>query len=432
MTAQEVDNNRLGTYEVETVPGTDGKVQVVQARLDTNNGVGDAFGRVRTSSPQTIFDSKQIFDNSPLFWDDQETSGGGTGSTHNVNTASSTLSVSASTAGTRVRQTFQWFNYQPGKSQQILMTFVLDNSGGGAGITRRVGQFNANNGLFLEDAEGTYKLVRRTYVSGSAVDNAVAQSAWNIDKLDGTGASGITLDFTKTQILVIDYEWLGVGRVRIGFNVNGVTYLAHQFLNANVLTDVYMSSPNLPLRFELSNSGTGVASTFKCICCSVSSEGGSDHLGILRYASTGGTHVNADAAGTIYAVVGLRLKAGYLGCTINPISWSMLCKTPDDLEWMLYLNPTVAGTFTYADETNSAVQTAKGATTNTVTNGIQLAGGFIASNGTTSGGSSGGELDNALRLGSSIAGTPDQLVLCVRPLGASADVDGGLTWRELV
>ena len=80
----------------------------------------DAFSRLRISSPETLFDSKQIFDNAdivntlenfPLFFDNQETSGAGTATAFDIDRASTTLSVSATTAGTRVRQTRARFNY---------------------------------------------------------------------------------------------------------------------------------------------------------------------------------------------------------------------------------------------------------------------------------------------------------------------------------
>jgi hypothetical protein len=401
-----------------------------QQVVNTDNPTGDAFGRFRVAAPLTIFDSKQIFDNGPLYWDDQQTSGGGTTSSHSANTASTTLGVSASTAGVRVRQTFQRFNYQPGKSTSILMTFVLDNTGGGTDIVRRVGFFDTNNGIFLQDNAGTISLVRRTYVTGSPADNATAQSSWNVDKLDGTGVSGITLDFSKTQILVIDFEWLGVGRVRIGFNIDGITHYCHEMLHANVLSDVYMSTPNLPLRLEITNAGTGVASTLKAICCSVTTEGGLSSLGMVRYASTNGTHVDADVADTVYAVLGIRLKSAYIGQTITILRAALLCETADNFEWFLVLNPTVASTFTYVAETNSAVEIARGATANTVSGGTKIDGGFVNQIGSSGGGAS-TAITSDLRLGSSIAGVVDAIVLCVRPLGASADIQGSITWQEV-
>ena len=86
----------------------------------------DAFGRLRISEPFTIFDSKQLHNNQPLFWDDAETSGTGTSSAHSSARASTTISVSATTAGKRVRQSLQRFNYQPGKSQLVFQKSPRD------------------------------------------------------------------------------------------------------------------------------------------------------------------------------------------------------------------------------------------------------------------------------------------------------------------
>ncbi len=402
------------------------------------------FGRWRVSNPQTLFDSKNIFndsdladtaENQPLFYDNQQTAGTGTGTTYDANKAQQTLTVSASTAGTRVRQTKMRFNYQPGKSQEILMTFNM--VGAVANITKREGIFDEKNGLFLELAGTTVQFTRRTYVTGSAVDTSVTQANWNVDKMDGTGKSGVTLDWTKTQILIIDFEWLGVGRVRMGFVVDGKIYYAHEFLNANVLAEVYMSTPNLPLRSEIINNGSGVAASLTQICSTVISEGGSQDLGQVRYASTDGTHTTATTENTIYAVLGIRLKANYIGASVKQLNAALQIQSGTDrVEWMLIFNPTVAGTFTYADEALSAVQIARGATANTVTGGYKMAGGYVESGGSQTGsaGSGSAGLDTAILLGSLIDGTVDTIVLCVRPIGGttSVQVEGSMTWRELV
>lgn len=402
----------------------------------------DAFGRWRVSNPQTLFDSKQIFNDSdladsvenyPLFYDNQETSGAGTSTTFNPNESSTTLSVSATTAGTRIRQTKMRFNYQPGKSILVLMTYALNSQV--AGITQREGIFDENNGLFLEDDGTDYKFVRRTGTSGSPVDNEVIQDNWNLDTMDGTGPSGIALDFTKTQILYIDYEWLGVGRVRMGFVINGIVYYAHEFNNANKLSVVYMQTPNLPLRSEISNDGTGPAASMDQICSTVISEGGQNDLGILRFASTEGTHCDLPAEDTEYAVLGIRLKSNYIGESIKLVNTALQLQTASHkVQWSLKLNPTVEGTFTYADESLSAVQIARGAT-NTVTGGYNLDGGFLESGGVAAGGagSIGQQQENAILLGSLIDGTVDEMVLCARPVGGSTsvDIEGGISWREL-
>lgn len=383
----------------------------------------DAFNRLRISQVETIFDSKLIYDNSPLFWDDIQESGTAT-STHSTAKASVTLGVNTNTAGVRIRQTKMRFHYQPGKSQLILKTFVLSKSGGGNGITARAGIFDANNGIYLEYSNGYYRLCIRSSTSGSPINNEVLQKDWNIDPYDGTGPSGITIDFTKTQILVIDYEWLGVGRVRIGFNIDGVTQYVHQFVHANVLNVVYMSTPNLPLRYELRNSGSGVASTLECICATVMSEGGIQRLGTLRHYGDGG--VANLLTGTSYAMVGIKLKSPY-SATVLLENASFLSTTQNDLcHWDLVLNPTVAGTFNYSDQTNSVVQIAQGAVTNTITNGIPVDGGYFST-----ALPSVATIQNAIRLGSTIAGVADTMVFVVTPITNNITVHASITWREL-
>lgn len=421
-------------------------------KIDKNNnglvkfgdsGNLDAFGRLRVCNPETIFDSKNIFDdpnlavnveNQTLFFDNQETSGSGTSTAYDNDTASQSLTVSANTAGTRIRQTKQRFNYQPGKSLQVFMSFVFGT--GSSGIKQCEGIYDDENGIFFCDDEGTLKIVRRTHTSGFTIDNEVEQSNWNIDTLDGTGKSSITLDTTKTNILVIDYEWLGVGRVRLGFNIDGITYYIHEFLNANNLTTVYMTTPNLPLRSEISNDGTGAETTMTQICSTVMSEGGQNALGTIRSINTGGTHLDAAAENTVYALIGIRLHPNYLQEIVEVLSITLQLQTGGDkVLWELRFNPTVSGTFTYITQNQSAVQYALGVTANTITGGYIIDSGFVESGRLLSGnvGSTQANIVNALKLGSLIDGTSDTIVLCVRPIGGSSDVDveGSITWREL-
>jgi hypothetical protein len=386
----------------------------------------DAFARLRVSNPLTIFDSKQIFDSSPLFWDDAQTSGSGTGTAYNTNQASTTISVGASTAGTRVRQTKRRFNYQPAKSQLILLTGVF--GAGATGITRRMGYFDDSNGLFFQLSGATLSVVRRTFTSGSAVDNVTTQANWNLDKLDGTGASGIILDTSKTNIFLIDFEWLGVGRVRYGVVIDGIPVYCHEINNANALTVVYMSTPNLPLRYEISNDGTGGAASLVHICSSVISEGGQEFTGVVRSANNGSTQLDANVVGTVYAAIGMRLKTTHLGATVFNIDMSMLGATVNDnFLWELRWNPTVAGTFTYNAITDGAIELALGATANTVTGGLILNSGYAQAQTSTS-----NVLINSLNLGATIAGVRDEVVLCVMPLGANLDIFSSVTWRELL
>jgi hypothetical protein len=398
-----------------------------------DNAAIDGFGRLRVSEPLTLFDSKQIFDNLPLVWDDQEVTGSGTSSTYSKDKASSTLAVSNATAGKRVRQTFMSFNYQPGKSQYILMTGTLCNAGGGSGIKQALGLFNDDNGIFFRDNEGTNQVVIRSSTSGAPVETAVNQADWNIDKMDGTGDSKVVLDLEKSQIFIFDFEWLGVGRVRMGFVLKGRPIYCHEFQNANALSGVYMSTPNLPLRYEIENTGAGVASSLETLCSTVISEGGITHNGIVRYHSNANTPINANAAGTIYVCLGIRLKSTHLNEAIELADISMISSTADSFEWLLIFNPTVAnaGSLVWSPVGNSGIETTIGESGNpsitTVTGGTIEHGGYVKSDQ----GSITHELDDARRLGAAIDGTPDEVYLCVRPLGANADISASINWREL-
>jgi len=403
--------------------------------FNTDSANFDAFDRLRVSNPETLFDSKLIHNNGAQFYDDQEVSGGGMSSTWSQDTASVVMGVSDSTAGNRTRQSFMCFNYQPGKSQLILCTGTLQKSGGGAGITRGFGYVHNNNGLYLHDNEGTIQLVKRSYATGAAVNTAIDQADWNIDTMDGNGDSGIELDFTKSQILIIDFEWLGVGRVRMGFVIDGVLIYAHQFVHANNLEGVYMSTPNLPIRYWIDNDGTGGAAEIEHICSSVMSEGGTVDLGVPHTETTGVAFVNANTAGTVYAVYGIRLRSANLDSTVKIQNVHAMVLTSDDYYWELRLNPTVANAPTFADhDATSVIQVATGDTVNNPSN-TTVTGGHVIDAGYVKGGNTVGSISeitrSQLRLGSAIDGTPDEIWLVVTPITANADVLGGISWLEL-
>lgn len=391
----------------------------------------DAFTRVRVSQPASLFESKFLADNQPLFWDDAVLSGAGTSSTYNSNQSSVTLAVTASTAGSRARQTFQRFPYQPGNSQLILFTGILGTPA--SGITRRYGYFDDNNGLFFETNATDVRVVRRTSTSGSVVDNAVAQSSWNIDKMDGSGGatnpSGITVDWTKTQIFVIQLQWLGVGAVMMGLDINGNIYPVHKFYNANSLTVVYMSTPNLPMRVEITNSGTGGAASITHICTSVMTEGGPAEAGVQR-ALVRDTSLTTHNNASYYPLMAIRLKSGYMGARIDLREISVVAQTTSVFAWKLILNPTVTGTaLSYTSLTNSAIEYDISRTNaTTVSAGTEVAAG-LGNNNTQS--LQNGTTPGFVRLGQSIAGTMDVLVLAVsRITGATIDFNGSLTWTE--
>ena len=379
----------------------------------------DAFARLRISNPKTIFDSKQIVDSQPLFWDDQQVSGASTTSTHNTNQASTTLAVGA-VAGKRVRQTFRRFNYQPGKSQLFIQTFNLGL--GGTGIKKRVGLFDDNNGVFLFQDATTLKVGLRTFTSGSAVDTEIAQSSWNVDKLDGTGVSGITLDQTTTLIFFADFEWLGVGTVRYGFFIDGVPYYCHAIHNSNINTLVYMSTPNLPLRYEIENDGTGVANSLVHICSTVITEGGRSDTGFPFGLNRANNPLITNNDALIYPLISLRLNPNNLGAFIKLLNFTINCTSSATYAYYLIVNPTVTGTaLSFTNLTNSSIQY-NIATTNatTISGGTTLLTDIATDTNNSQSGVK-GLLDTDFALGSKIDGTQDIVCIGVQRLSGGAE-----------
>jgi len=259
------------------------------------------------------------------------------------------------------------------------------------------------------------------------VDTVVLQSAWNVDKLDGTGPSGVTIDPTKAQIFWLDMEWLGVGSVRMGVVVDGQFFLCHIWHHANNENGVYISTPNLPCRYEIYNDGTGAAAELEAICATVISEGGQDANGRLLHVAA--DKVDANVVGTTYGLLGIRLKSTALDESLELVSSTVMVTTADDFRWSLVFNPTVAGTPSWTSvDAASSTEWAQGSTATTITGGLTTDGGWVKAG--AQGGSDAFGLRNAIRLGSLIDGTPDEIWLCATPLAINADVYASLTWRE--
>jgi len=300
----------------------------------------DAFGRQRVSQPYTLFDSQNRYAADNQF----STSTSGTGSTtYNANQSSVSLAVTAGGVGSAVRQTYRNMLYQPGKGLLVLATFVMDTSDS-ANLTQRVGYFNTQNGVFFSKVDGTKSFTLRSNTSGTPSDTrTVAQAAWNGDKLDGTGASGLTLDLSHPQILWMDFEWLGVGSVRCGFIINGQYIVCHTFDTANTYgTTVYMTTAILPVRYEITST-SAVAASMTQICSSVMSEGGFEATSIEHVARRTTAFANIDTAADFYPIVSIRLASTALGAVVIPSRIQFQPTTLQNYEIALIKNPTLTG-----------------------------------------------------------------------------------------
>ena len=309
----------------------------------------DSFGRLRVSEPLTLFDSSHRFRDNGMWT--TSTSGGGA-ATFNANQGLIDLTVTNANGDQIIRETYKVFSYQPGKSLLSLNTFVFSPTK--TGLRQRVGYFGAANGIFLQLNESTLSFVERSSVTGVLVDKPISQfggvygpedTGWNVDPMDGTGPSGITLDIEKAQILWMDFEWLGTGSVRCGFVINGEFYISHIFHHSNIITTTYITTACLPIRYELTNTAlTASPSNLKQICSSMISEGGYELRGESCSISNPITApYTLTLSGVYYPVISIRLKSTSLDGVAIPTLMDCFPKDPGNYQWKLIESGTTTG-----------------------------------------------------------------------------------------
>lgn len=313
------------------------------------DGTSDVLGRLKIAEAQSLFDTKTLFDKRDIFFTESLVSGGT--STFIANNSCVDLSVTTTSGSTAIRQTREYFNYQAGKSMHVSISFVLGAKK--TNVIKRVGIFDASNGFFLEQDGTNLKIVRRTLTSGTIVDNPINQSSWNVDKLDGTGKSGYILDETKIQFMLIEHSWNGV--VRFGFYFNNEFIVCHELTFSNVLTTVSITTPCLPVRFEITNSATSAsATTFRCICISVTSEGGYNARGI-SYSIANTSNITI-ANNTSVDLLAIRLKAANNRVPVILKNIGLLSTGTAPVQFLCYFNANIVGGTWVSAGTYSAVE----------------------------------------------------------------------------
>lgn len=429
-----IDQFDFNRYEVVKVSGlVDDPLRVVLDSGMANKPTSvDAFGRLRTSQPLTLFDSNHRYQDNGL-WATSTASGGA--ATFNSSQGLVDLAVTTTSGSKVYRETLKTFAYQPGKSLLVMTTFVF--SPAKANLRQRVGYYGDSNGMYLElngSGASSLSFVERSYVSGSVTETRVSQANWNVDKLDGTGTSGMTLDPTKAQILWMDIEWLGLGTVRMGFVIDGKFITCHQFHHANLITSTYITTACLPLRYEIENTGTTAsASTLKQICSTVISEGGYEIRGAQQGIGTPiTTPTTLGTAGTHYPIVSLRLKTTRLDAVVILTALSFMGITNNaNYNWQVRSGSvTAGGTWVSAGATSSVEYNITGTG---LTDGRVLAQGYSsASNQSVS------SID-VLRDGlfkfqlerDSFTGTPYELSLVASGSLLNAAVHGSMDFEEI-
>lgn len=378
----------------------------------------DAFGRLRVSNPETLFDGKMIDSSQNIIFDSSWNNGGRL--VYLQNESAMRFDISAANSFVK-RQTHYYSQYQPGKSLAILASFYFGTTTP-ATVTRRVGWFDDNEGIYFEQSSTGLSWNIRSL---SAPSITQTQSQWNIDRLDGTGPSGFTLSMANTNLMFIDVEWLGVGRVRIGFVINGMLTYCHQFTQA--LSSVYIKSPNLPVRYEIrTTNAQSFDVSMKQICCTIMSEGGYSPLGLMA-SYLNENEVTLDSTNYI-PVISIRLRPGLSKGELKPLFYNLVGGGGSTLYYRVLRNATLTTPSWTNVNDYSQVDIAS----------VSATGGQIMDTGFVIGSQRlvfADIPDNLLVFQQDMNGTPDTLTIVMKAevgAGSGKKVRTSITWQEIV
>lgn len=396
----------------------------------------DAFSRLRVSQPTGIFDAQFTYNLNNLLFQ-QVTNGTGASISHDSTNRMAGMAFSATaTGGKAFMQSYEHFRYQPGKSQLVFITFNMIEKK--ANCLKFAGCSDGSNGIEFQIDGTTVQF--KLYSDTTNGDQTKPQAEWSLDRLDGNGGqynpSGLELDIEQTQILVIDYQALYVGRVRVGFDIGGKIIFVHEFLHANEIANPYIQTANLPIRCGMTCTGT-VTTTMKFICCSVSSEGGiDDTIGYQFSAQSNLASPVSAGSGTRTHFVSIQPRA-----TFNSIanrakivldSVDVLVTGSNPVFWELCLGQAFASDSTAnVNSTYSVMDTVTGTLSGDPA--IVIDSGFVNATATNRGAINARtnirypitlDVDGAARI-------LGRVTLLIRGVGGASNCYGQLKWREI-
>lgn len=300
----------------------------------------DKAGRLVVANADTLGSFNQVGDDNPEFIDTQTLGSGA--SNYLINDSSSNLSVGASSGDFVIRQTYQRMPYQTGKTIRGFFTFSGFAPVGG--VIKRVGLFDDNSfsapfddkdGVFLE-AENDGSTVSINVYKNGTLRLKVPQGNW-MDPLDGSGPSGITVDWDANQLVIFEYLWLGVDGVTMKMSFNGVVYKIHKFPFTNILSLVspFQRSPNKPIRYEVRS--VGGAGDFTQICSTAESLGSINKTG-FDYGIAAFNNL-AISNNQIRPLLAYRVRSGFYDQVAIPVSYKALTTTGGNAVALLLKNP---------------------------------------------------------------------------------------------
>jgi len=278
-------NNQTATMGTQTPSmawqGIDGAAEFIAPQR-----LRDVVGKLKVSQSQNIYDADFEYGVQPLRWEQfvQNTSGqayivqnpGLGGVSMNIGGGNTPGDIT-------IRQSRPYHRYQPGKT--FYMASNVNFGSSVTGQTQRVGIFDDSNGIFFMQTGASgplnpgamYVVIRSDSGTNGVFDQVIPCDQWN-----GSKNLIYSIDWTKVQMIWMEYAWYGAGALRWGIVINGEPWVLHQVGTGNgVVNGVPQVKPwsrtgNLPVRYEQRDNGSSAQSLMTHYGVSVLIEGGID------------------------------------------------------------------------------------------------------------------------------------------------------------
>ena len=434
----EVAVDQIGGDEFQRIKLAFGGEGVATPVADTSplpvalGGAASAGSALRVAAQGAAWSSSHTYGIDALHWD--ELLAGAATITHVANHGAARLTVTASASDRAVSQSRIYFPGSTGVATWVSFAFLF--GAGVNGVTRRIGAFDDDRGVYLEQVGAQIALVQRTSVSGSPVNSSVLQASWNVDPLDGSGPSGETLDISRAQVLWVGHEQgYRVGAQVVALMLGGKLVPVHRFDSANTIGTPHASDDARPARAEILSDGAG-AGSFDVYSCAFTEDGARALRG--RRMSAQVIQRAITAASATWPILAIRPKLT-VGGKENRIL--RLLRAVDviaegaEISWALNIGGDVTdGAWADVDATYSGME--KNDTGTTISGGLTLPGGLImAGNREALAQSVEGALLSSIGLDISAAhptgGLTDQIAIVATRLDTEPDVSITLGWEEL-
>lgn len=414
------------------VNGDDNPNGALNVKIPT---VTDMTNRLRIARPNKILENVWQYDLQPRIWSTSVTGSGTVSGPGQKDPAYAQMATTTASGDKAVLRTKRFLVYQPFRTHVLTMAVILNE--GKANLVKRFGQYTNFNGWYFEQNNTEFYVGYRnnSFEPTGTIDTRIERADWNVDRLDGTGPSGLDIADLLGNALtfVIEYVWHGTQGIRYEIEYFDTLYPVHEVIWSASDNKPFARSALLPLQYEIENTGAVSSDTTMYVGpASFNIEGGEERAGLRFAIGNGATGVTAASTTVPAYILGIRPKTTFNGVnnrgSLTPLSYQIFSDADIYFEIQLQAIPT-NGTWTSID-TTSVTEYSTDFTTLSAT-GYTIAAGYVSGSNNRAGNIA-ESFEDLETVSIDTLNASAQLAIVVRAykISGNAVVRASLKWKE--